>query len=364
MRYRRSINLGGGVRLNFGKRGVGVSVGTRHVRYGVNTSGRRTSSVSLPGTGIAWRASSGAGHRTRPRQPVPAAARPARPGLFAPKAEKQLYRLMGLASAHTATEQWAGQLLALQEDRALGTAARVLAGVLLLELSPDDALRSLTAVLQSGADPAADRFLARYCPGLTMTVSLDGVDLQFPIDRDLVAALAIELHEQHGDLGAAATVADLLPDSEAGCVIKADLALASGRPEAVLPLTENLTNTGDLATLALAVRGGALRELGHHTAALEVLREALRYPSRAAGPRHRAWFERARVYRDLGQRAKARSDLERILAEDSAFPHVADELAELARPQPAHPGAHGQSGAPPDLPPESGTSATAAPQGP
>lgn len=49
--FRKSINLGGGVRLNLSKRGVGVSAGTKGFRVSAGPNGvRRT--VSIPGTGI------------------------------------------------------------------------------------------------------------------------------------------------------------------------------------------------------------------------------------------------------------------------------------------------------------------------
>jgi len=53
-RFRRTISLGGGVRLNFTKRGVGVSAGTRGLRRSWHSTGRRTTSIGLPGTGLYW----------------------------------------------------------------------------------------------------------------------------------------------------------------------------------------------------------------------------------------------------------------------------------------------------------------------
>jgi nicotinamide riboside kinase len=41
-RYRKSINLGGGVRINLSKTGVGLSCGVPGLRYSVHSSGRRT----------------------------------------------------------------------------------------------------------------------------------------------------------------------------------------------------------------------------------------------------------------------------------------------------------------------------------
>jgi hypothetical protein len=47
--YRRSKRIARGVRLNVGKRGVGLSIGPRHTKVSVNTSGRRSVYLSLLG---------------------------------------------------------------------------------------------------------------------------------------------------------------------------------------------------------------------------------------------------------------------------------------------------------------------------
>ena len=40
--------------MNFGKGSVGLSVGTKGAHYSVNSSGRRTATVGLPGTGLSY----------------------------------------------------------------------------------------------------------------------------------------------------------------------------------------------------------------------------------------------------------------------------------------------------------------------
>ncbi|MDX6413624.1 MAG: hypothetical protein QOH23_1034 [Gaiellaceae bacterium] len=47
--YRRSRRVAPGVRLNLGKRGIGMSVGPRHAKVSVNTRGRRSVYLSLLG---------------------------------------------------------------------------------------------------------------------------------------------------------------------------------------------------------------------------------------------------------------------------------------------------------------------------
>lgn len=53
-RFRRSVNLGGGFGVNVTKRGVGVSAGCQGLRRSWHSTGRRTSTVGLPGTGLSW----------------------------------------------------------------------------------------------------------------------------------------------------------------------------------------------------------------------------------------------------------------------------------------------------------------------
>ena len=52
LRFRRSVKIAPGLRLNFNKNSMGLTLGPRGAHYTVNTSGRVTTSVGLPGTGL------------------------------------------------------------------------------------------------------------------------------------------------------------------------------------------------------------------------------------------------------------------------------------------------------------------------
>lgn len=54
MRFRKSIKLGGGTKLNLSKSGVGISTGVKGFRVSRNTSGRSRVTASLPGTGLSY----------------------------------------------------------------------------------------------------------------------------------------------------------------------------------------------------------------------------------------------------------------------------------------------------------------------
>lgn len=53
-RFRKSKKILPGVRLNFSNKSVGVSLGGKRARVSVSSSGRKTYSASIPGTGISY----------------------------------------------------------------------------------------------------------------------------------------------------------------------------------------------------------------------------------------------------------------------------------------------------------------------
>src|SRR5215203_5794030 len=105
LRFRKSVKLGPGMRLNLGKKNASMSVGGKGFRYNVSTTGRRTTTVSAPGTGLSYSSSSGGsrGRGSAGRQGLSAAAQPTasiptnagaslpKPGMFAPAGEKRFY---------------------------------------------------------------------------------------------------------------------------------------------------------------------------------------------------------------------------------------------------------------------------------
>jgi len=54
LRMRKSFSVGKGVRVNLGKSGASLSFGGRGLRHTISTSGRKTSSIGIPGTGISY----------------------------------------------------------------------------------------------------------------------------------------------------------------------------------------------------------------------------------------------------------------------------------------------------------------------
>ena len=51
-RFRKSINLGNGVKLNVSKKGIGISAGVKGARISYGANGKIRTTSSIPGTGI------------------------------------------------------------------------------------------------------------------------------------------------------------------------------------------------------------------------------------------------------------------------------------------------------------------------
>lgn len=54
LNFRKSINLGGGVKLNLSKSGVGISAGVPGARVSKQANGNVRTTFSIPGTGISY----------------------------------------------------------------------------------------------------------------------------------------------------------------------------------------------------------------------------------------------------------------------------------------------------------------------
>jgi tetratricopeptide (TPR) repeat protein len=170
-------------------------------------------------------------------------------------------------------------------------------------------------------------FAAKYLTSMFVKVGVaQGVQADLPFSRDAVGLALVELLQGAGNIRAAIQVAENLDPSQIAAVSLAELYVESLRYDDVVDLTTGIQNNDDASALLMTFRGLALRELGHHTAAREALKEALKSKARDGGIRHLALLERSRSYQAEGKNAQARKDLERILAEDSNFPGIRESL--------------------------------------
>ena len=54
LRFRKSVKIAPGVRLNISKKSVGISAGVKGYRKSINSSGMVTTSIGVPGTGVSY----------------------------------------------------------------------------------------------------------------------------------------------------------------------------------------------------------------------------------------------------------------------------------------------------------------------
>ena len=96
LRFRKSMKLMPGVRLNFGKETVGMSFGIPGMRYTINSKGRRTFSSGIPGTGL-YNVETLSSGRTSSRKKAAAEevaqvpVVPPSPSLFASRSERNFH---------------------------------------------------------------------------------------------------------------------------------------------------------------------------------------------------------------------------------------------------------------------------------
>jgi len=328
-RMRKSMKIAPGVRLNVSKSGVGASVGGKGGRYSAHSSGRRTTTLGsgvVPG--VYYQKSSGggssrSGSRSQSAAQQAAPPSPKKPGMFAPKGEKELYKAIKAQDVKAIKS-----VGVYHKDFRLPSYS--LAGLMLLIDEPDEAEQLLSEAFATGKDPADDKFVSTYLSTRLELSLAQGVTAELPVNRDAVGLALAELKQDRGDLEGAIDVVEELEPTTYSAVSLAELYALTLRWDDVIELTEGMKNEDDASALLCFFRGQAFRQQGFHDAAHEALREALRSKSRAAPIRHMALAERAQNYLAQGKNGMARKDLERILAEDSDYPNVREELAKLS----------------------------------
>lgn len=70
LRFKKSVKICKGVRLNFNKNSFGLSVGGRGYGYTINSKGRTTAHVGIPGTGLSYSQSYGTSSNKNSHAPV------------------------------------------------------------------------------------------------------------------------------------------------------------------------------------------------------------------------------------------------------------------------------------------------------
>jgi tetratricopeptide (TPR) repeat protein len=337
-RYYKRVNLGGGLKLNLSKTGIGVSAGVPGLRYSVHSSGRTVKTAGIPGTGIYYRkdtyakGSRSRSTRTRPTPAAPTVQMYPKAGLFAPKEEKEFVKgvtaYMQGRPADAVGHLQASRLRDSAERHVGEEFFEGLSFVALGELL--EAKGPLETVLASDQE-IPDPLMTKYRVGGVIQVQVTPFLLaELPMSHVGAALLLAEVYQHTDQANRAIELLESLGSVAALPVFALSLAeLYDAREQFddVLRVTEESTENQDDATAqTLVFRANALAEKGLSDAALATLKEALRFRSRSPLVLRLARYVRASVYERMGRKAQARKDLERIYAEDPSFGDVGKRL--------------------------------------
>lgn len=340
LRFRRSINIAPGIKLNFGKKSMSVSVGVRGAHYTVNTKGQSTRSVGIPGTGVSWitRSSPTRAIRSSAQEAVPRGApvAPPKPGLFAPSFEKAFHAgVMAYVAGRYEEAQVSLESASGKEAGAI--APDLLAGVVANAVNDVPlAIRHLERVASS---PIAfpDALFRKYFPASYLQASLKvhitpSVVVTLPLSTLAGCLLLAELYQQTGRdteaIGVLQQLSARSPDDLTLRLSLSELLLGEKDFEGVVEVVREVAANTEVGFACRQFRAAALSALGMGDAALETLSGCLRskvleqFPELAKAIR----YDRALQYAAAGRGALARRDFERIYASDPDFRDTRERL--------------------------------------
>lgn len=342
LRFRRSVKLMPGVRLNFNKDSVGMSFGVPGARYTINSKGRRTVTTGLPGTGIynvetlsSGKRSSESSSATLDLTNLPQ-PKPMIPGFFAKKSEKAFYQF--ILDIYKEDEKDSPAEIISKADALKAKyptlhypldLLKILHGITVV--GNEELVNSLAPELwKNRAMAFNDPISEKYFPGIRPQVPIsEGISTNDIYNAQNFGHIWVEaLQHQQRYEEALQVLHEMIPDQLVAISI-ADIELEQKQFDAAIETTEDIDNYDDATAMLLVLRAIAFREKGMNDASLECLKRALASKDRSEGLLHRALYERAETYARLGKKAMAIKDLEKILVDDSDYPQVTEKLSAL-----------------------------------
>ena len=334
-RFWRRVRLAPGVTLNLSKSNASLSFGPRGAKYTVSPRGNRAT-AGIPGTGLFYtvhdRKRSGRGGAA----PAPRVAQRDRlklgffQRLMTPAEEKRF--IDGIRALNEGDQDAA--LAALEEAGDLPDAAWM-AGMIRLRREDFDAAKAHFEYALRRLDDLGSLF-EKYeiAAQASLPITSDIFAHVFPRERGTRLALVeiAQLQGRHDDaMTHIARLMEIDPTDPVVLLSFAELALDSPQDRAlmdrVVHATLHVENETPVDTAILLYRGKALAALGMPDAAIDVLTLAnRRRKDRPEGLLHQIRYDRAVLYEEVGRKAQARRDFERLYAADPSFEDVRARL--------------------------------------
>ncbi len=333
LRFYRRLRVLPGMTVNLSKSGASMSFGVRGAHYTVGPRGRRVT-VGLPGTGLYYTQHDGAAHSQAPLRPHIEPAARLRLGFFrrlvTPAEEQHL--IDGLREFTAGREDAAFEQFRSSTHLPDGA---MFAGILAFKrgLLPE-AEQDLVLAIRPGA--GLGNVILRY--GVASTVSMQitpDVVAHLPHVREGALLALAEVYQRQGRtadaMGSLEEIRKTWPQDPFVIASLCELWL-DGTPDAaalerVVAATDTMQNVTPVQTALFLYRARALRQLKLPDGAVQAATGGLsRRTDRSADLLRELRYERALAYGESGNDRRARSELEKLYAEDSTYADVATRL--------------------------------------
>jgi tetratricopeptide (TPR) repeat protein len=332
-RARKSIKLGPGLRLTASKSGLGLSAGTRGARYSVHSSGRRTASVGIPGTGLGYTTSHGGGRSRSRQRPAPVRApAPPKPGMFAPAHEKAFYKAVQAYLKGDTN----GAAVLFREASSKDTKDKALsddffAGLISAQAGDDQAAIPLLEKVVQDPRPLPDELMAKYVSRGELSIAVtENVRVEVPFGSLAAVLTLVECYQgndRHEEaIGLLQQLVELDP-APALVLSLCDLYADTDAWDEIVDVAAGTRNEDDISLQVRLFQAEALEHQGMNEAAIAAFKDALRSTKREPELLKAARYGRGRLYLQLGKRAQGRKDLERVYADDPGYRDVAELIA-------------------------------------
>ena len=321
LRFRRTMKIAPGLRLNFNANSIGLSIGPRGAKYTINSSGRHTVSAGLPGTGLYVTESKGGGKRRKQVEEESIALTASEPGFFSRGGERAFYDF-----AHKYLVKDGG--FTFEEIKAKAEEIKIehpkIASYIDFVMIAPTSTQSAQAALEIcerlyGVQedflmhPIATKYFDEFKAQIPIA---RGITYTTDYNNNFLSYTYSEILQALGQPEKALEIIQKVRDSEFKEIAIADLNLSLKRYQEVIDDTDDVENEDDNSALLIVLRGIALRELGDHEIALEAFKSVISKRSGEESVRNYALYERACTYEAMGKKALAIKDLNRILVAD------------------------------------------------
>lgn len=352
LRFRRSMKIAPGIRLNFNKDSIGISAGVPGARVSMNSKGDIYTSAGLPGSGISMVERSTAkqraglsGTRTRkPKEPTQFELEeqlsdlpPGQPGLFAKKDEREFYFFIRRIYEHTGHQETPDEIFTIGDEVIANfptlelpiKAMQFLHGVTNIK-TVDRAMKLGDQLWPKRQELFSHKLVSKYFTGLTPQVPITaGITSIRHYDHDCFAFTYAEILQNQGRLKEALAVVEEANPTQMAAISLADIELAMKSYDDVLETTDEIENIDDATAMLLIFRAIAFREKKLFDASRDTLKLALAKKDRSEEVINRALWERHLCNLADGKKPAAIKDLQKILTNESSYEGVQEALDKL-----------------------------------